>query len=140
MKGVAALFVCVHNSGRSQMAKAFFNHFAAARGIAARADSSGTHPAARVNPTVTRVLADYGLAADERPKLLTDEMALLAERVITMGCSVEPSLCPSVRFDEVEDWGLPDPQGRPIDEVRALAEVIRGRVNSLLDCIEGDGR
>lgn len=132
--------MCVHNSGRSQMAKAFFNHFAAARGIAARADSAGTHPAAEVNASVVRVLSDYGLAADERPKHLTDEMALNAERVITMGCSVEPSLCPSVRFGEVEDWGLPDPQGRPIYEVRVLANLIRGRVNALLDSIEDRGR
>ena len=122
------------------MAKAFFNHLATARGITARADSAGTHPAGNVNASVIRVLADYGLAADEHPKLLTDEMALSAERVITMGCSVESSLCPSIRFDEVEDWGLPDPQGRPIHEVRALAQVIRGRVNALIDSIEGDGR
>ena len=122
------------------MAKAFFNHLATARGITARADSAGTHPAGNVNASVIRVLADYGLAADEHPKLLTDEMALSAERVITMGCSVESSLCPSIRFDEVEDWGLPDPQGRPIHEVRALAQVIRGRVNALIDSIKGDGR
>ena len=122
------------------MAKAFFNHLAAARGIAARADSAGTHPAARVNASVLRVLADHGLAADERPKQLTDEMAMNAERVITMGCSVEPSLCPSIRFDEVDDWGLPDPHGRPLHEVRALAHVIRRRVGALLDSIEGDGR
>ena len=122
------------------MAKAFFNHFAAARGIAARADSAGTHPAAKINASVMRVLADYGLSADERPKQLTDEMAMNAERVITMGCSVDQSLCPSVRFDEVEDWGLPDPQGRPINEVRVLANLIRGRVNALLDSIEDCGR
>ena len=122
------------------MAKAFFNHFAAARGIAARADSAGTHPASEVNASVIQVLSDYGLSADERPKQLTDEMAMNAERVITMGCSVEPSLCPSVRFDEVEDWGLPDPQGRPIHEVRVLANLIRGRVNAILDSIEDRGR
>ena len=38
------LFVCVHNAGRSQMAKAMFNRIASERGLTLRAESAGTEP------------------------------------------------------------------------------------------------
>ena len=41
------LFVCVHNAGRSQMAKVFFNRAAQQAGISLKAESAGTEPAER---------------------------------------------------------------------------------------------
>ena len=68
-----ALFICVHNAGRSQMAEAIFNAQAPA-GL--RAVSAGTRPAEVVNRAVVQALAEIGLDVSEhRPRLLTPEIA-----------------------------------------------------------------
>jgi arsenate reductase len=95
------LFVCVHNSGRSQMAEAFFNQLAGTR---ASASSAGTQPAPGVNPTVIQVMREAGLDISRNtPKMLTIEMMKDADRVITMGCGVAES-CPA-HIVPMENWG-----------------------------------
>ena len=122
------LFVCVHNSGRSQMAEGFFNHLAGGR---ARAVSAGTTPADRVQPEAVQVMDEVGIdIGRQRPKLLTPEMIEGAARVITMGCGVE-GVCPAT-FVPTEDWGLDDPQGQPIEKVREIRDEIRRRLEDLL--------
>lgn len=123
------LFVCVHNAGRSQMAKAFFNAMAGGRGVA---ESAGTIPAEQVNPVVVDAMKEVGLdVSDSKPRLLTQEMLEGVDRVITMGCSVEEA-CPLV-FVPAEDWGLEDPAGKPIEVVRRIRDEIRERVAKLLE-------
>ncbi|MBI3722119.1 MAG: phosphotyrosine protein phosphatase, partial [Fimbriimonas ginsengisoli] len=51
------LFVCVHNTGRSQMAEAFFNRLAREGGMDVRAESAGTLGAGALNPTVVEAMA-----------------------------------------------------------------------------------
>lgn len=122
------LFVCVRNAGRSQMAAALFNALARERGLDWTAESAGTEPADRVHPEVVAAMAELGIdLSDARPRALTDEQVAAAARVITMGCAVDAATCP------VEDWGLPDPHGRPPAEVRAIRDEIRRRVEALLD-------
>ena len=75
----------------------------------------------------------------ERPKLLTDEMAAQAHRVITMGCAVDAAACPAVFLKDIEDWGLPDPTGQPLDEVRSIRDVIGGKVAALLSELAAQG-
>jgi arsenate reductase len=67
-----------------------------------------------------------------KPKLLTTELAAGAVRVITMGCAEE---CPVVSAP-MEDWGLPDPAGQPLDAVRGIRDDIDSRVRSLLSNLE----
>ncbi|MGQ9525217.1 MAG: arsenate reductase ArsC [Armatimonadota bacterium] len=124
------LFVCVHNSGRSQMAEAIFNH--KARGTA-QAVSAGTQPAEEVNPAAVEALQEIGVATDGlRPKLLTREMVQNADRIITMGCGVAES-CPAFLYGSVEDWGLEDPAGQPLAKVREIRDEIVRRVDRLLE-------
>ncbi|OJW18927.1 MAG: hypothetical protein BGO49_17940 [Planctomycetales bacterium 71-10] len=131
------LFVCVHNAGRSQMAEAFANALARERGLAIEAASAGTVGGDRVNPVAVAVMRELGIAMDgHRPKLLTPEAAASADRVVTMGCGVGADACPA-RLHVAEDWGLDDPAGRPIDEVRAIRDQIRARVGRLLDELAG---
>lgn len=123
------LFVCVHNSGRSQMAEAFFNQLAGGK---AKALSAGTNPADSVNPTVIRAMHEVGIdVGGKRPKALTMEMIDQADKVVTMGCGVE-EVCPAT-FVETEDWGLEDPEGKPLDEVRRIRDEIRARVAMMLE-------
>ena len=121
------LFVCVHNSGRSQMAEAFFNHLS---GEKASASSAGTQPAAEINPTVVQVMHEAGLdISHHKPKLLTFEMMENADRVITMGCGVE-GVCP-VSYVPMEDWQLEDPEGKPIEKVREIRDEIKAKIEAL---------
>jgi arsenate reductase len=121
------LFVCNHNAGRSQMAQAFFERLAAP---GMRAESAGTRPAAHLWPEVVEVMAEIGIDLSERrPKELTREMQERADLAVTMGCG---DACPFVPTT-VEDWDLPDPAGKPIDEVRAVRETIQARVQTLVD-------
>lgn len=126
MKNV--LFVCVHNSGRSQMAEAFFNHLAGGK---ADALSAGTHPASHANPIVVEAMRELGIdISRQRPKLLTAEMLDNADRIITMGCGVEKA-CPAA-FVPVEDWQLEDPEGQSMEKVRAIRDEIRDKVMGLI--------
>ena len=122
------LFVCVHNAGRSQMAEAFLRHLADG---SVESRSAGTEPGQQVNPVAAQVMAERGISLDaHRPKLLTQELAEWADRVITMGCGIDES-CPAV-LTEVEDWGLPDPSGQPLAVVRDIRDQIEERVSRLL--------
>jgi arsenate reductase len=123
------LFVCVGNSGRSQMAEGFFNHLANGK---ARAASAGTKPASAVDPKTIEVMREVGIdISATRPKTLTMEMLDQASRVVTMGCGAE-GVCPA-SFVETEDWQLEDPKGKPIEEVRRIRDQIKTRVLRLLE-------
>jgi len=122
------LFACVHNAGRSQMAAALFN--ALADPARARAVSAGTKPGTGVHPEVREAMSEIGLdLSAARPQLLTADLARAARMLITMGCGEE---CPYVPGVERADWALPDPKGRPIEEVRAIRDDIRTRVAGLV--------
>jgi arsenate reductase len=126
------LYVCVHNAGRSQMAEAFTNRLAEARGLAVRGLSAGTVAGEQVNPTAVAVMQEIGISMEgQHPKQLTQEMADSADRVITMGCGVDAEACPA-RIHLSEDWGLDDPKGQSLEKVRAIRDEIKARVETLL--------
>jgi protein-tyrosine-phosphatase len=125
-----ALFVCVENAGRSQMAEAI------ARSYGIDATSAGTIPATKVNPTVIEAMKERGFnLSSTKPKLLTPEMIEAADYVVTMGCRVE-DVCPRpliVRMEKkLVDWHIEDPKGKPIEDVRKIRSEIEERVIELL--------
>lgn len=96
----------------------------------ARSISAGTRPGARVHPEVAAAMREVGIELEGRaPQLLTDALAREASMLITMGCGEE---CPVVPGARREDWPLPDPKGRPIEEVRAIRDDIRARIEDLI--------
>ena len=122
-----ALFVCLHNAGRSQMSQALFERAAAGRH---GARSAGTTPGERVHPEVAAAMRELGIEiGDRKPHRLTTADAEWADVVVTMGCGDE---CPYVPGRRYLDWDLPDPQGQPLDAVRATRDEIARRVESLL--------
>jgi arsenate reductase len=124
------LFVCLHNAGRSQISQSLFERAAAGRHTAASAGSVAD-PAGHVHPQVVTVMGELGIdLADRRPQPLTDELAKRADIVVTMGCG---DTCPYIPGKRYIDWDLPDPKGRPIDEVRAIRDDIARRVDELLN-------
>ena len=124
------IFVCVHNSGRSQMAEAFFNQMAEGKAIAL---SAGTQPGDKVHPEVIAAMREVGIdISGNKPKILTMEMIEKADKMITMGCGADAGgLCPA-SFIETEDWALEDPKDKPLEQVRAIREDIKKREMNLI--------
>jgi arsenate reductase len=122
-----ALFVCLHNAGRSQMSAALFQREAAGRHTAL---SAGTTPAEQVHPEVVQVMNELGIdLSGLTPRKLTAELAQQADVVVTMGCG---DSCPFIPGKRYIDWDLADPKGRPLEEVRATREDIAQRVRKLV--------
>src|SRR5690242_14027546 len=122
-----ALFVCVHNAGRSQIAEALFNAYAGGK---ATATSAGVEPVAALNLNVVAAMRDAGYdISRQTPKLLTEEMIDGADHVITMGC-MEDDRCPAVLAKE--DWGIDDPAGAPLPKVIQIRDEIARRVRKML--------
>jgi arsenate reductase (thioredoxin) len=123
-----ALFVCLHNAGRSQMSQVLFERAAEGRH---RALSAGTTPGDRVHPEVVEAMRELGIdVADRVPRALTTALAEQADVVVTMGCGDE---CPYIPGKRYLDWDLEDPKGRPLDEVRATRDEIDRRVRELVE-------
>jgi arsenate reductase (thioredoxin) len=122
------LFVCVHNSGRSQMAAALLHQRA---GGLVHVRSAGSDPAEEINPNVVMALTEIGVdLSQEFPKPLTDEVVRAADAVITMGCG---DACPVYPGKRYEDWELEDPAGKDLETVRRIRDQIDERVARLLD-------
>jgi len=112
------------------MAEAFFNNLAKGKALAL---SAGTQPSDAVNPIVVEAMKEVGIdISGNKPKMLTMEMVQKADRMITMGCGDDAeAVCPA-RFIETEDWGLEDPKGKTIIEIRKIRDEIKRRVSKLL--------
>jgi arsenate reductase len=120
------LFVCLHNAGRSQMSEALFRLVADGRH---EARSAGSTPAERVHSEVVAAMRELGVDVSHRtPHKLDQADAEWADVVVTMGCG---DACPYIPGKRYIDWDLPDPKGRPLDEVRAIRDDIRARVEAL---------
>ena len=118
-----ALFVCVGNAGRSQMAQAFYEE------LGGEARSAGSRPATVLDGTVVDVMQEIDIdISSRRPKGFTDADVEWADVVVTMGCG---DVCPFFPGKEYIDWNLPDPVVLAPDEVRELRDDIRRRVADL---------
>jgi arsenate reductase len=125
------LFVCLHNAGRSQMSEALFARVAGDRH---EGRSAGTTPGERVHPEVVAAMSELGIDLGDRvPRELSRADAEWADVVVTMGCGDE---CPYIPGKRYLDWDLPDPKGRPLEEVRATRGEIERRVGELLAELE----
>jgi arsenate reductase len=122
------LFVCTQNAGRSQMAEALFNRLAPGD---VRAESAGEQPRREgVWPEVVEVMREIGIdLGSKRPKKLLPEIQLHADWAVTLACGAHCPFVPTV----VEDWDVPDPAGKSLDEVRLIRDQIEMRVRDLID-------
>jgi arsenate reductase (thioredoxin) len=121
------LFLCVHNAGRSQMAAAFARQKGSGRVVVS---SAGSDPSSALNPAVIEAMREVGLdISGESPKLLTDQMGLDADVIVTMGCG---DACPVYIGKRYEDWELDDPSGKDLATVRSIRNEISRRVEELI--------
>lgn len=124
------LFICIENSGRSQMAEAIYN----SRSRRSYAISAGSNPGENISEGASKALAGIGISSDRlHPKKLTPEMIEKADKIITMGCK---DACPQTS-KHVVDWGLPDPTPENPGSYIQVRDKIVEKVKKLIREIEG---
>ncbi len=122
------LFVCEHNSGRSQMAAALTHELSKGQ-VAVR--SAGSHPTEKIDPIVVQAMSELGIDVKmEFPKPLTDEVVRAADVMVTLGCG---DACPVYPGKRYEDWPVVDPASQPLETVRRIRYDIHHHVTELLD-------
>lgn len=122
------LFVCVENAGRSQMAEGFFRKYAP-EGY--EPVSAGTKPVSQINPLVIQVMDEIGIdISKQKSKDLTEDMIRNSDKIINMGC-MDKDFCPTLFIPKVIDWGIEDPKGKPIEQVREIRDEIVRRIKEL---------
>lgn len=106
-RALRVLFLCTHNSARSQIAEALLS---VRRHSGLVAASAGTEPADRVHPMAVEELARRGIDwSAARPKSIDDVAGETWDVVITV-CDRAKESCPTFRGEPVTaHWGIPDP-------------------------------
>ncbi|HUT06561.1 MAG TPA: arsenate reductase ArsC [Nitrosopumilaceae archaeon] len=126
------LFVCVENTGRSQMAEGFFRKYGQNFDVL----SAGTEPKSTLIAEVVEVMKEIGIdITNQKPKLLSNEMINDSIKTINMGC-IDKKSCPSLFVKDVLDWNIRDPKGKTIEEVRKIREQIKFKVLRLIKKLE----
>ena len=122
------LFVCVQNASRSQMAQGFAEAFGKGK---VDVYSAGSRPASHINPLAIEAMKEKGIDLSGRlPKGLTDLPPMEMDYLVTMGCEES---CPAVPARKIIEWQIPDPKGKPIDEVRRIRDILEAKVKTLLE-------
>ena len=122
------LFVCVENAGRSQMAEGFFRKYAPE---GHEPVCAGTKPVSQINPLAIQVMNEVGIdISKQKSKDLTDDMIRNSDKIFNMGC-MDKNFCPTLFVPKVIDWGIEDPKGKPIEQVREIRDEIERRIKEL---------
>ncbi len=110
------------------MAEAFLEKFAGDRYAAV---SAGSEPAAAPHPEVVAAMEEVGVPLSPGPgRMLSPELAELAAAVVSMGCGMTEA-CPALVIP-AEDWDLPDPKGKSLQEVAEIRDRIEMNVRNLV--------
>lgn len=122
------LFVCRENRCRSQMAAAFAQHYG---GDGIEAQSAGNMPADAIDPVMAEAMAEKSIDMAFRKPKSTEAVvsSWTPDMVVSMGCDVG---CPFFPEVETDDWGLPDPVGKPISFMRMVRDEIEKKVRRLV--------
>ncbi len=103
------LFVCIHNSARSQMAEAFLNHLA---GDNFEAESAGLEPG-KLNPIVVEAMQEVDIDISANKTKTVDDMlqkGTLYSAVITVCDAASAEACPLFPGKAQKiGWSFPDP-------------------------------
>lgn len=126
-------FICVHNSCRSQMAEALGKLFGSE---VFESYSAGTEIKPQINQDAVRIIEDLynvNMNKTQKSKLLSDIPEI--DIAIKMGCNV---VCPYLKANHTEDWGLEDPTGKSDEEFIKIAKTIEAKVKDLAERIKNN--
>lgn len=126
----------MENAGRSQIAEGLFNKYAP-EGY--RAVSAGTRPASEINPLAIRAMGEIGIdISHQKSKILTEDMVRNSTKAVNMGC-IDQSECPMLFINNVIDWQIEDPKGKPIEKLREIRDDIEKRVKEIAEALPSAG-
>ncbi len=125
------VFICVENARRSQIAQGFAEAFGQGR---VEVYSAGSNPSSQIDPLVIEVMKEKGIdLSGKRPKSLNELPLMEMDYLVTMGCE---ETCPAVLARKIVEWEIPDPKGKPIDEVRRIRDMLEAKVKMLLEEVD----
>jgi protein-tyrosine-phosphatase len=125
------VFVCVENARRSQMAEGFARMFGQGK---LDIYSAGSRPSGTIDPLVVEVMREKGVdLSSNRSKSLDELPQVEMDYVVTMGCE---DTCPAVLAKKMIAWEIPDPKGKPIDEIRKIRDLLEAKVKTLLEGVD----
>ncbi len=124
-------FICVENARRSQMAQGFAEVLGKEK---VEVYSAGSRPASQIDPAIIEVMKEKGIDLSSRlAKGLNDLPPVEMDYLVTMGCE---KTCPAVQARKILEWNIPDPKGKPIDEIRRIRDLLEAKVKTLLEEVE----
>jgi arsenate reductase len=125
---IRVAFICVENARRSQMAEGFAQAFGKGK---LEVYSAGSRPSSAIDALVIKVMKEKGIDLfGRKPKGLNDLPPIEMDYLITMGCE---ETCPAVPARKIIEWQIPDPKGKPIDEIRRIRDMLEAKVKALLE-------
>ena len=132
------LFVCIHNSGRSQMADAFLNQLGGPEFVA---ESAGVAPRP-INPDVVRVMQEIGYDLSDaqsdnivdffRQGRLYEQVIYVCERGTEQDCPVFPGVRQTLHWPYPDPAALAGDEAERLEALREIRDRIRERVEEWL--------
>ena len=136
MNPIKVLFVCVHNSARSQMAEAYLNHFGEGR---FEAESAGLEPGV-LNPRVVEVMRESGIDLSQNKTRSVFEIlnqGKLFEYVVTVcdetaaeKCPVFPGVTKRLHWSFADPSSLTGTEAEKLQRTREIRDEIKKRVQA----------
>lgn len=127
------LFVCEHDAGASRMCAAYLEHLAGDR---YESLAAALEPAPGQRPEVTSALSEDGLTVADSPgRTMTPDLADIVDRIVTLGFTLNPEVARAVPREE---WGIPSPAGRQLQEVRIIRDTARRLVEKLVARLDAE--
>ncbi len=133
------LFVCIHNSGRSQMAEAFLNELGGPEFVA---ESAGVDPHP-VNPEVVEVMKEVGHDLSDaesdnivdffRQGRLYEQVIDVCERGTEQDCPVFPGVRRTLHWPYPDPAALAGDESERLEALRGIRDQIRSRVDEWLE-------
>ena len=133
------LFICEHNSARSQMAEAYLNHFSDGRLVA---ESAGLEPGT-INPYVVEVMREEGIDLSGKTTQSVFDLYKQGNQydaVISVCSSEAGQRCPLFPGRVLrKNWPFADPsaavgtEAEKLDHVRKIRDQIKAQVESFLE-------
>jgi protein-tyrosine-phosphatase len=121
------LFVCEHDAGAARMCAAYLEQLAGDR---YEAVAAALEPAGGLRPEAARALSENGLTVTDGPgRKMTPDLADIVDRIVTLGFTLNPEVARDVPREE---WGIPSPAGREMQEVRVIRDIVSRLVEKLV--------
>lgn len=140
MKKPRVLFICVHNSGRSQIAEAYLKKFA---GDEYEVESAGLEPANEINPLVVEVVKEEGIDISRNKIQSVFELfktGRLYDHVITVCDGASEAKCPIFAgITKRWNWPFPDPaavEGSNEEKLQKVREIRNMIKEKLIDTLK----